>query len=105
MSNPRGGYTKSKLKQNQDIRDTVEAHIAKKGRSKSRRSGPATSTAIGFHGVNYPNQSLMNTKTIEEYSSGLIDAPYNRHHTPAGNLFMNYASTNLAPNIIISQLQ
>ncbi len=54
MSNPRG-YNKSKLKQNSDIRETVEAHISKKVRSKSRRSGASNNTTIGFHGANYPN--------------------------------------------------
>ena len=42
MSNPRSGggaYMKSRLKQNQDIRETVETHVSKKGRSKSRRQG------------------------------------------------------------------
>ena len=38
MSNPRGGaYMKSRIKGNQDIKETVEAHMNKKGRSKSRR--------------------------------------------------------------------
>lgn len=42
MSNPRGGaYMKSRIKGNQDIKETVEAHMNKKGRSKSRRQGAA----------------------------------------------------------------
>jgi len=42
----------------------VENHASKKGRSKSRRQG-GTTTAGG--------NSLYNTKTIEEYSSGIIE--------------------------------
>lgn len=42
--------------------------------------GPGTNTAVGFHPANYPNSSLLNTKTIEEYSSGLIDGQYSRYN-------------------------
>ncbi len=55
---------KQRIKQNQEIRETVENHASKKGRSKSRRQG-GTTTAGG--------NSLYNTKTIEEYSSGIIE--------------------------------
>ena len=55
---------KQRIKQNQEIRETVENHASKKGRSKSRRQGGTTTVG---------GNSLYNTKTIEEYSSGVIE--------------------------------
>ena len=87
MSNPRS-YIQNRLRQNQDIKDTVESHIPKKGRSKSRKQGGPSS--IGGIAQTHSNNvsSILNNSiyqynatnlpnTLEEYSSGFDLNRYN----------------------------
>jgi hypothetical protein len=73
MSNPRGTNLRNRIKQNSEISETVDA--MKKGRSKSRRqAGTHGTTAVGH----------FNTKTMEGYTSGVIDRQ-NRPHIQRGH--------------------